>query len=133
MDSPQFDCLWVHKGAIRGRQIGNFGSRAFLEKTIRCLTREVISDSHCGDAIDLVSVVGHLKPRGVAWRALLQTLRMRVFLTLSDDAWTEIAAEVWGQVLRMKASYNMSENTQRAQPIRREKVTAVPSDAGEAP
>ena len=50
-----------------------------------------------------------------AWRTLLQTLRTRVFLTLSDEASAEIAAKLCGQVPRMKASYSMSEHTGRAQ------------------
>ena len=50
-----------------------------------------------------------------AWRTLLQTLRTRIFLTLSDEASTEIAAKLCGQVPRMKASYTMSEQTPRAQ------------------
>ena len=49
-----------------------------------------------------------------AWRALLQTLRTRIFLSLADDSSAQIASTVCGQVARMKASYTVSEQTQRA-------------------
>ena len=49
-----------------------------------------------------------------AWRALLQTLRTRVFLSLADDSSAQIASTLCGQVARMKASYTVSEQTQRA-------------------
>ena len=52
--------------------------------------------------------------QGEAWRALLQTLRTRVFLSLSDDASAQIASGLCGQVARMKASYTVSEQTPRA-------------------
>ena len=52
--------------------------------------------------------------QGEAWRALLQTLRTRVFLSLSDDASAQMASGLCGQVARMKASYTVSEQTQRA-------------------
>ena len=52
--------------------------------------------------------------QGEAWRALLQTLRTRVFLSLSDDASAQLASGICGQVARMKASYTVSEQTQRA-------------------
>ncbi len=49
-----------------------------------------------------------------AWRALLQTLRTRIFLSLADDASAQIASALCGQVGRMKASYSVSEQTARA-------------------
>ena len=49
-----------------------------------------------------------------AWRALLQTLRTRIFLSLADDSSAEIASSLCGEVTRMKASYTVSEQTQRA-------------------
>ena len=39
-----------------------------------------------------------------AWRSLLQTLRTRIFLSLSDDASAKIASEVCGQVAKIKES-----------------------------
>ena len=52
--------------------------------------------------------------QGEAWRALIQTLRTRIFLALSDDASAQIASGMCGQVARMKASYTVSEQTARA-------------------
>ena len=49
-----------------------------------------------------------------AWRALLQTLRTRIFLSLSDESSAQIASAMCGQVPRMKASYTVSEQTGRA-------------------
>ncbi len=51
---------------------------------------------------------------GESWRALLQTLRTRVFLPLGDDSSAKTASDLCGQVSRMKASYSVSENTSRA-------------------
>ena len=51
---------------------------------------------------------------GEAWRALLQTLRSRIFLSLADDFSQKTASELLGQVNRMKASYSISENTGKA-------------------
>ena len=50
-----------------------------------------------------------------AWRALLQTLRTRIFLSLSDDASAKIASELCGQVAKIKASYTISETSKRAE------------------
>ena len=49
-----------------------------------------------------------------AWRALLQTLRTRIFLSLADDSSAQIASTLCGQVARIKASYTVSEQTARA-------------------
>ena len=51
---------------------------------------------------------------GESWRALLQTLRSRIFLSLADDFSLKTASDLLGQVNRMKASYSLSENTGRA-------------------
>ena len=50
-----------------------------------------------------------------AWRALLQTLRTRIFLSLSDDASAEIASKLSGQVAKIKPSWTVSESAQQAQ------------------
>ena len=50
-----------------------------------------------------------------AWRALLQTLRTRIFLSLSDDASAKIASELCGQVAKIKAMYTISETSKRAE------------------
>ena len=44
-----------------------------------------------------------------AWRALLQTLRTRIFLSLSDDSSAEIASTMSGKVNRLMPSYSFSE------------------------
>ena len=49
-----------------------------------------------------------------AWRALLQTLRTRIFLSLADDSSVQIASVLCGQVEKMKVSYSVSEQTNRA-------------------
>ena len=49
-----------------------------------------------------------------AWRALLQTLRTRIFLALADDSSAQIASTLCGQVAKMKASYSVSEQTSGA-------------------
>ena len=46
--------------------------------------------------------------------ALLQTLRTRIFLSLSDDASAKIASELCGQVAKIKGSYTISETSKRA-------------------
>ncbi len=51
---------------------------------------------------------------GESWRALLQTLRSRIFLSMADDASLETASKLLGQVNRMRASFSLSENTARA-------------------
>ena len=58
----------------------------------------------------LKAVIGE----GESWRALLQTLRSRIFLSLADDFSLKTASDLLGQVNRMKASYSLSENTGRA-------------------
>ena len=53
---------------------------------------------------------------GESWRALIQTLRSRIFMSLADDASLKTASELLGEVNRLKASYSLSENTGRANP-----------------
>ena len=50
-----------------------------------------------------------------AWRALLQTLRTRIFLSLSDDASAEIASKLCGHVAKIKPSWTVTESAQQAQ------------------
>ena len=49
-----------------------------------------------------------------AWRALLQMLRTRIFLSLSDDASTQLASNLCGEVERVKLSYGFSETSRSA-------------------
>ena len=44
-----------------------------------------------------------------AWRTLLQTLRTRIFLSLSDEASAEMASKLCGQVAKIKSSYTINE------------------------
>ena len=48
-----------------------------------------------------------------AWRALLQTLRTRIFLSLSDDASAELASKLCGQVAKIKPSWTVTESTRQ--------------------
>ena len=50
-----------------------------------------------------------------AWRSLLETLRTRIFLSLSDDASAKIASELCGQVAKIKESYTISETSKRSE------------------
>ena len=50
-----------------------------------------------------------------AWRTLLQTLRTRIFLSLSDDASAEIASKLCGQVARIKPSWTVTESARQAE------------------
>ena len=45
----------------------------------------------------------------------MQTLRTRIFLSLSDDASARIASELCGQVAKIKPSYTISETSRRAE------------------
>lgn len=49
-----------------------------------------------------------------AWRTLLQTLRTRIFLTLSDDSSAELASNMCGKVARLSPSYSFSESSKPA-------------------
>ncbi|MDE2921376.1 MAG: TraM recognition domain-containing protein [Acidobacteriota bacterium] len=49
-----------------------------------------------------------------AWRTLLQTLRTRIFLALSDDSSTELASNMCGKVARLSPSYSFSESSKPA-------------------
>ena len=47
---------------------------------------------------------------GEGWRTLLQTLRTRIFLSLSDEASAEMASRLCGQVAKIKSSYTINES-----------------------
>jgi hypothetical protein len=51
---------------------------------------------------------------GESWRTLLQGLRTKVFLALSDDFSAQMAAELCGKVERLKPSYTLTEAGQDA-------------------
>ena len=52
-------------------------------------------------------------PSREAWRTLVQTLRTRIFLSLSDEASAKIASEMCGSVMKTQASYTSTETTGR--------------------
>ncbi len=52
--------------------------------------------------------------RGESWRTLIQGLRTKVFLALSDDASAHLAADLCGKVDRLKPSYTLTEAGQDA-------------------
>jgi hypothetical protein len=51
---------------------------------------------------------------GEAWRTLLQGLRTKIFLALSDDFSAHIAADLCGKAERLKPGYTLSEAGQDA-------------------
>ena len=65
-------------------------------------------------ATQSISSLRSVTGSGEAWRTLLQSLRTKVFLSLSDDASARLASEMCGQVERLKASYSYNESTPRA-------------------
>ena len=50
-----------------------------------------------------------------AWRTLLQTLRTRIFLSLSDDASAQTASALCGQVTKIKPSYTITESSKQSE------------------
>ena len=50
-----------------------------------------------------------------AWRTLLQTLRTRIFLSLSDDASAQAASALCGQVVKIKPSYTITESAKQSE------------------
>ena len=50
-----------------------------------------------------------------AWRTLLQTLRTRIFLSLSDDASAQTASALCGQVAKIKPSYTITESAKQSE------------------
>ncbi len=65
-------------------------------------------------ATQSISSLRSVTGSGEAWRTLLQSLRTKVFLSLSDDASARLASEMCGQVERLKASFSYNESTPRA-------------------
>jgi hypothetical protein len=51
---------------------------------------------------------------GESWRTLLQGLRTKVFLTLSDDASARMAADLCGKTERLTPGYTLTESGQDA-------------------
>ena len=63
-----------------------------------------------------------------AWRTLLQTLRTRIFLSLSDEASAEIASKLCGQVAKIKSSYTINESARN----RAASISCPPRPAADA-
>ena len=59
----------------------------------------------------LRSVLGNSE----AWRTLLQTLRTRIFLSLSDEASAQAASALCGQVAKIKPSYTITESAKQSE------------------
>ncbi|MYE43982.1 MAG: TraM recognition domain-containing protein, partial [Acidobacteria bacterium] len=61
-------------------------------------------------ATQSISSLKSVLPGQDAWRTLLQTLRTKVFLSLSDDASADQASNMCGKVLRLSPSYSFTES-----------------------
>ena len=64
-------------------------------------------------ATQSLSSLRSVLPSGEAWRTLVQTLRTRIFLSLSDEASARIASDMCGSVMKTRASYTFTETTGR--------------------
>ena len=64
-------------------------------------------------ATQSISSLRSVLPSGEAWRTLVQTLRTRIFLSLSDDASAKIASEMCGDVKKTQASYTFTETANK--------------------
>ena len=64
-------------------------------------------------ATQSLSSLRSVLPSGEAWRTLVQTLRTRIFLSLSDESSAKIASEMCGSVMKTQPSYTFSETTGR--------------------
>ena len=60
-------------------------------------------------ATQSISSLRSVLPGQDAWRALVQTLRTRIFLSLSDASSAQLASEMCGKVRRYSPSYSFSE------------------------
>ena len=64
-------------------------------------------------ATQSLSSLRSVLPSGEAWRTLVQTLRTRIFLSLSDEASAKIGSEMCGSVMKTQPSYTFTETTGR--------------------
>ncbi|MCY3942329.1 MAG: TraM recognition domain-containing protein [Gemmatimonadetes bacterium] len=64
-------------------------------------------------ATQSISSLRSVLPSGEAWRTLVQTLRTRIFLSLSDESSARIASEMCGSVMKTQPSYTFTETTGR--------------------
>jgi len=63
-------------------------------------------------ATQSVSSLRSVLPGQDAWRALIQTLRTRIFLSLSDESSAELASSMCGKILRYAPTFSFSEQSQ---------------------
>ncbi len=61
-------------------------------------------------ATQSISSLKSVLPGQDAWRTLLQTLRTKIFLSLSDDSSAELASNMCGKILRLSPSYSFTES-----------------------
>lgn len=61
-------------------------------------------------ATQSISSLKSVLPGQDAWRTLLQTLRTKIFLSLSDDSSAELASTMCGKILRLSPSYSFTES-----------------------
>ncbi len=61
-------------------------------------------------ATQSISSLKSVLPGQDAWRTLLQTLRTKVFLSLSDESSAELASNMCGKILRLSPSYSFTES-----------------------
>ena len=66
-------------------------------------------------ATQSISSLRSLLGSSEAWRTLLQTLRTRIFLSLSDDASAQTASALCGQVAKIKPSYTITESAKQSE------------------
>ena len=64
-------------------------------------------------ATQSLSSLRSVLPSGEAWRTLVQTLRTRIFLSLSDEGSAKIASDMCGSVMKTQPSYTFTETTGR--------------------
>ena len=64
-------------------------------------------------ATQSISSLRSVLPGNEAWRTLVQTLRTRIFLSLSDESSARIASEMCGSVMKTVPSYTFTETTGR--------------------
>ena len=88
-------------------------------RTTRAATRKAFALTRQSRVIPIVATQSISSLRSVlgsaeAWRTLLQTLRTRIFLSLSDEASAEIASKLCGQVRTLKATYAINETSRQS-------------------
>ena len=64
-------------------------------------------------ATQSISSLRSVLPGNDAWRTLVQTLRTRIFLSLSDEFSARTASEMCGTVMRTRPTYTLTETTGR--------------------